>query len=361
MLTARIRRITGQCPALAFSIASRSTLAAIILLSAAGASQGLARVAPARGVPLSFEVYRDLGLHRGKHRYLRYYARLISSLHGRSVGSSSNMGRKLGQRLADADALVNAINAGIDPAALRNKIVAALHLGGKMVPGGGQRWRYGAPHDRMAVDAFIFNHGDRLAKSGKAGEAGKWLRAACVLLCQDSVMLGRRFVLRPFVRPSIVPYWGAGLAPASVKRARNRSRRIRLLLKLPPGGQNRLDDLYTASVRWQKGPFGHSYNRLCDAGSKINAGGAKMYPGKMLLARAFRLAARTAPDMHWRYELLASAAQVRQQLLSTGRRLEANSILKDIAAWARKIKSSGTIPATDRTALLRWIAEAMGP
>ena len=88
MLTARIRRITRQRPALALSIARRSTLAAIILLSAAGASQGLARVAPARGVPLSFEVYRDLGLRRGKHPYLRYYARLISSLHGRSAGSS---------------------------------------------------------------------------------------------------------------------------------------------------------------------------------------------------------------------------------------------------------------------------------
>ncbi len=314
--------------------------------------------------PLAARVYHVLNLPAGNHAYLPYLARLVAAvdaLHGAPTGPG-NLEGVLRTHLTDARALVNAINSGADPVALRSALVTHAMLDPAQYVDLAA-WKYGSGLDRLLVVSALNLRAEALRHAGRRRRAAEYARAGLILHCQSAFIDGWRAALFVYAKIGWARRYGSMVGNAAQVRAILRHREgFRRLLQLSAGQQQQIDQLWTQSHRAAAAGFTAYLQKLTTLTDGFGSKRAAI-PSRVAVSYLDALAGclRTATTLHRRYVILGYAFYTRRQLDEFGHPELAKGVAKELEEWRARVAQANWASASERSAVLRWIKEAAGP
>ncbi len=336
--------------------------AALCLLAAV---PGRAQIAVSASRPLAVRVYHVLNLPAGNHPYLPYLARMVAA-----VGALHSAPTRPGElkavlraHLADTRALVNAISSGANPVALRSALVAHATLDPAQYTDHAT-WKYGSGLDRLLVVSALNLRAQALWRADRRRRAAKYARAGLILRCQSAFIDGWRTALFTYAKIGWARRYGSVVGNAVRVRAILRHRAaFRSLLQLSAGQQKQIDRLWNQSHR-AAGSSG--FTEYLQKLTTLTGGpGSKRVsiPSRVAVSYLDALAGclKTATTLHRRYVILEYALYVRRQLGEFGHVQLAKGVASELDEWRAQVARAGWASASERSAVLRWIKEAMGP
>ena len=306
--------------------------------------------------PLAMRVYRIFHLPTGAHPWLPALAKIVQAIPRTNRWTPEKLSAArlmFKRRLADANAVVRALNDGTDPIALHNKLLGAISISLGYAPPDGKRWLYGSLLQRMEVAYLFTRQGIFFCLHGHSARGKRWLRAALLLECQDDLQRPWNAILGAWVRVPLAQgsaSWSAGA---------RKSHAAFLALFANRRQQRRLDDLYRLALRRSGGAFARNYNSV--AGARA-AEMAKLSPAATdAIIHNLRESLAEAPTPFWTLGTIRAAFSLRQRLNLAGDSSASGKMKAVLDDWGTMIKADNSIPRLDRAALLRWIKEASLP